>query len=76
MQDADGPPYNRYETAVDVDGATEHLEARIDRLEAALEGIEVRLDRLERLMRRGIIVLTVWSMAWMALMVYLTRGGR
>jgi hypothetical protein len=54
----------------------DRLDARMDRLEAAVERLEVRLDRLERMMRRWMIFLMVWSTAWMALMVYLTRGGR
>ena len=83
MQDADGPPRDRYEMAGEEDEAAQHLEARMDRVEAriarvevALDRLEVRLDRLERTVRWSIIVQMVWSTAWMALMVYLTRGGR
>jgi hypothetical protein len=54
----------------------DRLDARMDRLEAAVERLEVRLGRLERMVRWWIMVQMVSSAAWMALMVYLTRGGR
>ena len=54
----------------------DRLEAAVDRLEVAFNRIEARLDRLERTVRWWIVVQMVSSTAWIALMVYLTRGGR
>ncbi len=51
----------------------DRLEARVDRLEAAFDRLYARLDRLER---QWMLFMMVWSTAWVALMVYLTCGGR
>jgi hypothetical protein len=76
MQDADAPPCDRYDTSVEEDEAAQHLEARMNRVEARIDRLEARLDRLERTVRWWIMVQMVWSTAGIALMVYLTRGGR
>jgi len=67
----------RLEARVDrLEARMDRLEAAVDRLEAGLERIEARLGRLERMVRWWIMVQMVSSAAWIALMVYLTRGGR
>jgi hypothetical protein len=76
MPDADEAPCDRYDTSVEEDEAVQHFEARMDRVEARIDRLEVRLDRLERTVRWWIIGQMVWSTAWIAFMVYLTRGGR
>jgi hypothetical protein len=89
-QDAYDTPFDQYDTPVDGDTAAQRLEARVDRLEARMDRLEaavdrleaafgrldVRLDRLERTVRWWIMVQMVSSTAWMALMIYLMRGGR
>ena len=59
-----------------LDACTDRLEAAVDRLEAGLDRLEARLGRLERMVRWWIMVQMVSSAAWIALMVYLARGGR
>jgi hypothetical protein len=76
MQDAYEPPFDRYATPVDGDEAAPCVKARLARVEATLDRMEATMARLERTMRRWMIVLMVWSAAWMTLMVYVTRGCR
>jgi hypothetical protein len=70
MQDAYGTLFDRHDTPFD------RYDTPVDGDEAAVDRIEAKLDGLDRTMRRWMIVLMVWSAAWMAFMVDVTRGGR